>query len=165
MVKGLMCIKSIFQPYYYVKLYFMLIWNSWPDIWRVTHYLNYNFKIQDLYSIPWVKALSTSLEAVSILDKQVRFPVFSLLDFLEMTAAMRSALSTLCFIFQSISLPAIPDIWSHNETQALTAFLEACQHLGHPEFWTYLGLHSLPKTLEACCHPWIYSVYLKSQRP
>ena len=43
----------------------------------------------DLHSIPWIKCLSTSLEAVSILVKQVRLPIFSLLDSLENTAAMR----------------------------------------------------------------------------
>ena len=41
----------------------------------------------------------------------------------------------------------------HEETQALTAFLEACQHLGQQERWTYLWLQSLPATLEGCCYP------------
>ena len=153
MIKGWMCKKSIFQTYYYVKLYFKLIWNSWPDIWSVTQFLNYTFRIPDLHSIPWVKYLSTSLEVVSILFKQIRLLIMSLLNSLENTAAMRSTPSTLCSIFQSISLPAIPDMCRHQETQALTAFLEACQHLGQQEGWTYLWLQSVSETLEGCCHP------------
>jgi hypothetical protein len=62
-----------------------------------------------------------------------RISIFSLLDSLENIAFMRSALSTLCCIFQAIPLQSMPDVCRHQEIQALTSFLEACQHLGHPE--------------------------------